>query len=362
MDEPVPKKSRLRRILRKLVLAALSFLVACLIGEAAMRALDLGPPPQPLERGKLYRKSQNPILKYEPRPGGRLVQTIQRSRAEEPVEVVSSFNEHGVRGPVFPKEKGEGVFRIACVGDSFTFGMGAEEEGTWPAQLQRSLDHFLPEHEFEVWNFGVAGYDGLQEYEYLRTRVMQFEPDLILIGYYINDAITKGTELSKSSYISRRIRILCSPNADNWIRTLRNYSVLADSIADTLFRKVGMTEYTRRYTELYELNGQGWQDLQESLIEVRDVAHRKRARLAVVLYPQLIPLGEGLASDRALAVVASFCKASGIRSFDLAPTFAGKQLDSLWVHPYDQHPTAQGHQMAGVAIARFVIDAKLLGQ
>ncbi len=360
MDEPAPVRTRAARIRRKLGVMLLSFMAACVLGEVVMRALDLGPPPQPKERGKLYQKSANPILNYEPKPGGELVQTIQRSRGEEAVEINSTFNEHGVRGAVYPKKKGEQVYRIACVGDSFTFGMGAEEQGTWPAQLQRSLDHFEPERDIEVWNFGVAGYDGLQEYEYLRTRVVEFEPDLILIQYYINDAITRGTELSKSTAVSRFIRNHCDPNADNWLHGLRNYSVLADSIADTLFRNFGMTEYTRRFTELYEQNGKGWQDLQESLIKVRDVAHTKRARLAMVLYPQLVPLGDGLASDRALAVVDAFCRENGIRTFDLQPTFVGKPLQSLWVHPYDQHPTAQGHQMAGIAIAQYVIDAGFL--
>jgi lysophospholipase L1-like esterase len=360
MDEPAPVRTRAARIRRKLGVMLLSFLAACVLGEVVMRALDLGPPPQPKERGKLYQKSANPILNYEPKPGGELVQTIQRSRGAEAVEIKSTFNEHGVRGAVYPKKKGEQVYRIACVGDSFTFGMGVAEEGTWPAQLQRSLDHFEPERDIEVWNFGIAGYDGLQEYEDLRTRVMTFEPDLILIAYYINDAVTSGTEISKSSYLNRRLRVLLNPNAGNWISTLRNYSVLADSIADTIFRKVGMTEYTRRYTEVYEENSEGWQELQESLIEVRDVAHMKHARLAMVLYPQLVPLGDGLASDRALAVVDAFCRENGIRTFDLQPTFLGKPLQSLWVHPYDQHPTAQGHQMAGIAIAQYVIDAGFL--
>lgn len=82
--------------------------------------------------------------------------------------------------------------RVACVGDSITFGYGASdrEHGSYPAHLQRLLGD-----KYEVTNFGVSGRvmndkKGWESYistsEYKRSKA--FLPDIVIIMLGTNDS------------------------------------------------------------------------------------------------------------------------------------------------------------------------------
>ena len=82
--------------------------------------------------------------------------------------------------------------RVACVGDSITFGYGASdrEHGSYPAHLQRLLGD-----KYEVANFGVSGRvmndkKGWESYvstsEYKRSKA--FLPDIVIIMLGTNDS------------------------------------------------------------------------------------------------------------------------------------------------------------------------------
>lgn len=62
------------------------------------------------------------------------------------------YNYYGARGPDFPLEPLR-TCRIACIGDSFTEGLGAGEDETWPAVLSR----LLGDDSAEVLNLGKGG-------------------------------------------------------------------------------------------------------------------------------------------------------------------------------------------------------------
>ena len=87
------------------------------------------------------------------------------------------------------------MFRIVVLGDSFTFGTGVSDRGTWPAALRRSLRNQrerAPELKLpacEVWNYGVEGYDTTKEIRLLRERVLPLEldPDLVVLAFFFND-------------------------------------------------------------------------------------------------------------------------------------------------------------------------------
>lgn len=63
-----------------------------------------------------------------------LMRRIQRTR-----DFRVNSNANRMRGgPITPQPE-PGVFRIACLGDSVTFGWGVEDDQAWPAVLQRQL-------------------------------------------------------------------------------------------------------------------------------------------------------------------------------------------------------------------------------
>ena len=127
----------------------------------------------------IHRASAVPGLSYELVPGA------DRSDLGYRVRV----NALGLRGPPTTLAKPDGVLRVAVVGDSVTFGVGVSDEETWPAVLGRTLGPVLATEGLrcEVLNFGVTGYSSQDEARLIEGRVLAFAPDLVVVGYYLND-------------------------------------------------------------------------------------------------------------------------------------------------------------------------------
>ncbi len=96
------------------------------------------------------------------------------------------INSFGLRDYEYSFEKPNGAFRIVVIGDSFTFGQGILLNDTYVKQLESRLNQ-NSSRKYEVINFGFPGYNVLQEYELLKTRVFDFDPDMIILGYFPND-------------------------------------------------------------------------------------------------------------------------------------------------------------------------------
>lgn len=74
------------------------------------------------------------------------------------------------------QKKPKGVFRILILGDSVT------QMGNWKV-LEEKLNTSGLNYRFEVWNCGVSGYGISNFYYYLKERALNFDADLIIIGF-----------------------------------------------------------------------------------------------------------------------------------------------------------------------------------
>jgi lysophospholipase L1-like esterase len=89
-------------------------------------------------------------------------------------------------------EKPRGTFRILVLGDSVTFGHGALYETTYPYLLEQRLRAWRPDVEWQVWNLGVPGYSTRDELTYLQQVGDRYAPDLVIVGFFINDIVVGG--------------------------------------------------------------------------------------------------------------------------------------------------------------------------
>jgi lysophospholipase L1-like esterase len=88
--------------------------------------------------------------------------------------------------------KGANTFRILVLGDSVTFGHGAVHD--YPSLLESQLQAWRPGVDWQVWNLGVPGYNTRQELTYLNEVAAAYQPDLVILGFYLNDIIGNGPE------------------------------------------------------------------------------------------------------------------------------------------------------------------------
>lgn len=96
--------------------------------------------------------------------------------------------------------KGPNTFRILMLGDSVTFGHGAVHD--YPSLLEGMLEQWQPETDWQVWNLAVPGYNTSQELAQLRELGPAYQPDLVIVGFYINDII--GNEPPATPGMGRR--------------------------------------------------------------------------------------------------------------------------------------------------------------
>lgn len=96
-------------------------------------------------------------------------------------------DERGFRGRSGPVPKPAGEFRIACLGGSTTYGgtVDAPEEA-YPAQLELELRRRTPA-KIRVVNAGASGWASLESLINLETRVLDLDPDLVIVYHNIND-------------------------------------------------------------------------------------------------------------------------------------------------------------------------------
>src|SRR5262245_27069103 len=80
-----------------------------------------------------------------------------------------------------------GAFRIALVGDSFTFGMGVALEDTYGKKLETLLRTNNPN--VDVSSFGVIAYQLWQLVLVLQNRVPEFQPDLVVMAFFYDDLV-----------------------------------------------------------------------------------------------------------------------------------------------------------------------------
>lgn len=96
-------------------------------------------------------------------------------------------NEQGFRGPLRPVAKPSGVYRIVCLGGSTTYTQRVKESETYPVQLEVFLKERFPGRPIEVLNAGVKGYTSAESLQNLAFKVLDFEPDLIIVYHAVND-------------------------------------------------------------------------------------------------------------------------------------------------------------------------------
>lgn len=103
---------------------------------------------------------------------------------------ISGLNRHnslGYRGEEVAVPKPQGVFRIVCMGGSTTYSASVEDyREAYPYRLQAELREAGYEN-VEVVNAGVFSYTTIETLVNFETRVLDLDPDLVIIYDGVND-------------------------------------------------------------------------------------------------------------------------------------------------------------------------------
>lgn len=184
---------RRRRLIKKLALLIVSFLIAGLSSEILLRVIDYNYSPMKIEAKKNNDWKWRDGLAFE---DDHFVYDPYLIWA--PKKNYSIFNSQGYRGEELGVKK-EGEFRIFTIGDSNTLGWrGGKDAPNWPMYLENLFRE--SSDRVKVINAGVWGYSSFQGVRRF-NEILHYQPDMVLISFGTNDA--HQVTLSDAEYVSR---------------------------------------------------------------------------------------------------------------------------------------------------------------
>lgn len=344
----------------RLLITGLATVAGLAASEVFVRHLDRRWPPLAQNDPLPLQVSSDPRIRLENRPGASMVMRFFDRDAKPLRDVSATINDLGFRGPTVEREKPAGVFRIAVIGDSQTFGIGVGDGESWPAVLEKSLAPRVHGARVEVMNCAVAGYDAEQSAAALESHWLAFAPDLVLLGYFVNDPALPNVHSEPHLGPLHRLMPIVQPDGRGCMGWLRRRSALVDFVCDGVYRRLRVREWALGAAALHADDCDGWKRTRAALECERDLCAGRGARFGVVLLPFLVPWNGALVTTGPYEVVSRFCAASGIASIDLEPRFAGVALDGLLVHERDPHTGSRAHFLEGEAVADWILERGLL--
>ena len=336
----------------RIAVSLLALPAGLLFAEGVTRVFGLAPVPVPEVQGAVFGDSPEPRLGFENLPGGEQRIVYRDRHGAVAREVLSRVNRQGFRGAEVAEEKPPGVFRIVCLGDSHTFGYGVGEGESWPCVLESALRARLDGSRFEVLNCAVNAYDAEQSLALLELRLLRFHPDLVLLGFFVNDTAIRGVQSPPEQEPPSWIMKLSDPHRKGFVRWLREHSRFVDLIADGAFNRDSLGFFSRSRSALFGEDYEGWIRVRAALVRARERLAAERIGFVVLLLPFLVEEEGHLGSTRAMGIVRAFCAQSSIPCLDLEPAFAGRDLGELRVHPRDFHAGPEAHRILGQAAAQ----------
>lgn len=293
--------------------------------------------------------------------------TVRSSGPEYKVTYI--LNSRGLRGPEYSYQKNKGVIRILGLGDSFTFGIGVDEKDTYLKKLEGLLTaEFQKEYKIEVINAGIGGWGTAQELIYLKKEGLRYNPDLITIGFFVNDPSDndegKLYKLENNHLIRQAVKPSRSLSAVKKVTTyIPFYNFLT---RHSQFLSLLRSQLTIILTSRNKKNGPNYKnlDLTKALLKkINQLARANGSELIIILIPSKEQfLTQGSPSRNMQLEVIRFCRDNNIKVLDLFSDFNASQAQSLYFTnppPECTHWNRSGHNLCAHILYDYLKDYNL---
>lgn len=147
-------------------------------------------------------------------------------------------NSYGFRDSEHSLEKDETVFRIAVIGDSFTEAIQVNQE----KRFDKLIEKYLTEKSnktVEILNFGTGGWGTDQEILAYKTKIKQFNPDLVILMFVYNDFQDNTIKINKPYHTLDAGSLVYHPAKFSYNPTLRkvlSYSAFLTQMANYAYK------------------------------------------------------------------------------------------------------------------------------
>lgn len=172
----------MKKIISNLLILAAAVIVPFMALEIALRLFFPIYAPQFVPE-----KVNEPFIAFDPELGWFHKRDFTAWIESKEYKTRAYLNRRGTRGKLYDYAKPEGVRRILILGDSLAFGLGVNDDETFPAVLEET---FRENGEAaEVINLGVNGYGTVQEFLLLDREGMKYRPDIVVVAFFLGNDI-----------------------------------------------------------------------------------------------------------------------------------------------------------------------------
>jgi lysophospholipase L1-like esterase len=211
--------------------------------------------------------------------------------------------------------------RILALGDSITMGWGVEFKDTYASRLEALLNKGSSQR-FEVINAGVGNYNSVCELAALK-KFINLEPDLIILGFYIND-LERAPSLCRLSYLAKRYSFLYAFISARVINIRYNFS------------------YRKYYSMLYN-DKKLRQDAKDAILEMAGISSSRSIPFMLVNIPELHNFKDYYFKEAQYFVQDIVKGHPEIIFIDLLETLKDRDAGEFWISAQDPHPNPGLH-------------------
>lgn len=283
-------------------------------------------------------------------PNERLLLRVRRE-----FEHSRQINRLGLAERELDSEKQPGEYRIVALGDSFTEGMGAPYESTWPQVTERHLRLRYPARTISFINAGIAGSDICYQLVLLSEVLLRFDPDLVIVAVNSSDVddliVRGGMERFRADGTTAFTR-----SAPEW-EWLYAVSYLARLVVHELFR---YDKLLLEGSEREVLENAAATEIVQAVGALTRLARDKEFSLLVVFHPHRWEIEEGSYARAFEDAIAQLGQANTAPTIDLLAQYSARsritpESAAAFYWEVDGHHNADGYAEMGTAIAEAVI-------
>ncbi|MEM8710515.1 MAG: SGNH/GDSL hydrolase family protein [Planctomycetota bacterium] len=343
--------SRFKRLAKKLSISAGALLVAGIGLELVLRAQEPGPFSF-IDRNPYVESEPDIHVRHKPGFEGRWDSTWY------------SIDERGFRGETKPLTFADDELRVICLGDSCTFGKGVLETDTWPRRLESML-RAEESRDAVVFNLGINGGHARVYRQILEENIDELKPNVILIGFNINDFPNTIREVDEKVFNQRKLRSVIP----QWLRDGMGRLALYRKARAIYYdqqkeRDWKASEATAAKTAAAAKSGEPgsdpasekvWALQRQYLTSIREMADAAGAEVYVFLFPYETQIYLDTFDRTPIETLSAVCEGLDMPFFDLTGRFREvarrpEAPQRLFIEGDRYHPNAAGYRLVSEVV------------
>lgn len=282
---------------------------------------------------------------------------------------VIRINSRGLRGPDIPLGKVANELRVLFLGDSVTFGSKVDEEACFVRRVETLARQSNLQALVTTINASVPAYSPWHEHDLLVTDGLQYDPDLVVQVFCLNDVLGKF-QLERFGGYSRGYEPPPRSIMD-WSGCYRAVQVwwAAHDRPDrneTWYLWAQLSAARLLNDPDAEVVQRGWKSVFEDMTNIVTATRNASVPLIIVCAPHRLQfLDETIRGPSPQSILAQYAREHDVLFLDLLPVFreyfttSSPDTSDLFLNA--MHFSSAGHELASKAIFRFLSEGGWLG-